>query len=178
LKRNSSRKPTIEIFDKVVQYLENLGVPRENIIGFSDLSFQYYVDNLKQYKRHIRDEVIIEMPAGIKADKAILAHCLKHENAVFISQDLMREYYIYLPYRSWIVKRRICVVLVGSEIHLIPMLDEKISQKSFKKRGEKNQRIKLKEDNLGNVKKISLSTLDILKIIEDSNKESEFELYD
>ncbi len=178
MKRNSSRKPTIRIFEKVVQHLENLGVPKENIIGFSDLSFQYYIDNLKQYKKHVKDEIIIEMPAGIKADKVILAYCLRHENAVFISQDLMREYYIYLPYRSWIVKRRICVVLVGAEIYLIPMLDEKISQKSFKKEGEKNQRIKLKEGGFRNIKKNSLTTLDVLKMLEDSNKESEFELYD
>ena len=157
-KRNSKGEPMIEVFDKIIQYLQSFSVQLTEIIGFSDSSFKYYVDNKEKYFQYIKQKLIIEMPGGIKADKGILAYCLKHDNALFISQDLMREYYKYLPYNGWILERRITILLVEEEIYLIPMLNDLI-QNSQKK------------------EELNKSTLDVIKIIESSDKNKIWDIF-
>ena len=152
----------LKVFEMAGEYLIERGVKEESIIGFSDSNFKYYVDDKENYKLYLKQKTIIEMPAAIKADKAIIAYCLKHDDAVFISQDLMREYYIYLPYDEWIVERRICALVIGDEIYLIPML-EKIPEDAAQApaaatAGERG-------------------TLDVLKDIERSNKDSKWDLF-
>ena len=161
LKRNAYGKPMLIVFKMVVKYLSERGVKTESIIGFSDSNFKYYVDDKEGYNLYLKHNTIIEMPAAIKADKAIIAYCLKHDNAVFISQDLMREYYVYLPYDKWIVERRICALVIGDEIYLIPMLEkvpEDPAQEPDVAAGERG-------------------TLDVLKEIESSNKDSKWDLF-
>lgn len=165
-KRNSKGEPMLEIFDKIVKYLRRFGVQSSEIKGFSDSSFKYYVDDKERYSQYIDEKIIIEMPGGIKADKGILAYCLNHDNALLISQDLMREYYKFLPYKSWILEKRIAIIIVDDEIYLIPMLDNEIDQKS------KSEKINQKES-----KASSINTLDVLKIIEESDDDLEFDLY-
>lgn len=165
-KRNSKGEPMLEVFEKVVLYLQDFGVQLSEIIGFSDSSFRYHVDNKKKYFEYIGQMLIKEMPGGIKADKAILAYCLKHDNALLVSQDLMREYYKYLPNRGWILDRRIAILIVDEEIYLIPMYDDINSQKP---ENTKNKKV--------NRKKSEVSTLDVLQIIEDTRKDLEFDFY-
>ena len=179
LKRNSNGKPMIEIFDRIVKNLRNHGIPQNRIIGFSDCSFQYHVDKIGHYKNLIRSGLIIEMPAGIKADKAIIAYCLKHEDTVILSQDLFREYYKYLPSNEWILEKRICVVLVNDDLFLIPMVDEI------------NETSKLEKENIGGINHKSFeckkkkdqnkdtyrTTLDVLNEIKRTKLESEWDLY-
>lgn len=162
----------LDVFHKVVTYLTNSGVPIKNIIGFSDNSFQYHVDDIKGYKSIIRKGLVLEMPAAIKADKAILAHCLKHEEAIIISQDLMREYYQYLPSKEWIVKRRICVVIVNNDLYLIPMIDSMMYLE--KKSILKSTSLPIEEEN---VEKYTRTTLDVLLDIEKSEKKAKLNLY-
>lgn len=157
-KRNSDGKPMIEVFDKVISNLKSLGFQLSEIIGFSDSSFKYYVNNKEKYFQYIKQKLIIEMPGGIKADKGILAFCLKHDNALFISQDLMREYYKYLPNNEWILERRITILLVDEEIYLIPMLNNLIQTTP-------------KKENLNK------STLNVINIIESSNKDEIWDIY-
>lgn len=179
LKRNSNGKPMIKIFDRTVENLNNLGIPQTRIIGFSDCNFQYYVDNIKHYKNLIRSGLIIEMPAGIKADKAIIAYCLKHEDAVYISQDLFREYYKYLPYNEWILERRICLVLVNDELFLIPMADEvnkkPIKEKEYPK-GYTLKSLEFKKKKKPN-KDTYRTTIDVLQNIEETQKDSKWDLF-
>ena len=162
----------LDVFHKVVTYLINLGVPKKNIIGFSDNNFQYHVDDIKGYRNVIRKGLVLEMPAAIKADKAILAHCLQHEEAVLVSQDLMREYYKYLPSKEWIVKRRICVVIVYNDIYLIPMLD---SMNVIEK--EKTSKSKTLPGEEENDEKYTRTTLDVLIDIEKSEKKAKLNFY-
>jgi len=169
-KRNSRGEPMLEIFEKIVEYLQHFGIQLTEIKSFSDSSFRYHVDDKEKYFQYIDQKFIKEMPGGIKADKGILAYCLKHDNTLIISQDLMREYYPYLPYRGWILEKRIAIVVVDDEIYLIPMLDEIIPHKSNKrKRGKKD--LKKNEEH-------SVDTLNVLKIIETSDKDLELDLYD
>ena len=151
----------LDVFDKARNYLKSHGVPESHIITFSDASFKYYVDNSKKYFNYIEKGLIIEMPAGIKADKGILAYCLEHEDAVFVSHGLMREYYPFLPYDKWIVERRICLLLIQDEVFFIPMLGE-IPEKFI-------------QDSMELIQK--RTTLDILEEIENSNKDSEWNLF-
>ncbi|GAH53648.1 unnamed protein product, partial [marine sediment metagenome] len=153
--------------EKVVLYLQDFGVQLSEIIGFSDSSFRYHIDNKKKYFEYIGQMLIKEMPGGIKADKAILAYCLKHDNALLVSQDLMREYYKYLPNRGWILDRRVAILIVDDEIYLIPMYDDINSQKP---ENTKNKKV--------NRKKSEVSNLDVLQIIEDTDKDLEFDFYD
>lgn len=172
LKKNTKGKPMLDVFHKVVTYLINLGIPIKNIIGFSDNNFQYHVDDIKGYKNVVNKGLILEMPAAIKADKAILAHCLKHEEAVIISQDLMREYYKYLPSKNWIVKRRICVVIVYDDIYLIPMIDSmKIIENEIT---SKSTTLPIEEKN---DEKYTRTTLDVLIDIEKSEKKAKLNYY-
>ena len=151
----------IEVFIMIKEYLLTLAIAQENILGFSDSSFWYAVDDKSKYSQLMEQGLIIQMPAAIKADKAIIAYCLKHDNAVFISQDLMREYYVYLPYDKWIVERRICALIIGDEIYLIPML-EKVPEESVQgQNAPDNER----------------ETLDVLKDIESSDEDSEWNLF-
>ena len=162
----------LDVFHKVVTYLINSGVPPKNIIGFSDNNFQYYIDDIKGYKNVVRKGLVLEMPAAIKADKAILAHCLKHEEAVIISQDLMREYYQYFPSKEWIVKRRICVVIIRNDLYLIPMIDSiKILED---KSTSKSISLSIEEEN---DEKDARTTLDVLLDIEKSEKKAKLNFY-
>ena len=166
---DESGKPMLLIFKKVIQHLQDLGIHKKNIISFSDASFKYYIDDNEGYLRYVKQEIIIEMPAGIKADKAIIAYCLNHEKTVILTQDLYREYYKYLPDNDWIVERRVCVVIVNEEIYMIPMLDELTTRKSNKrKKGELDQK---------KYEETSVDTLNVLNIIETSDKDLEFDLY-
>ena len=160
-KNNDKGQPMLEVFDKANNYLKSHGVPESHIVTFSDASFKYCIDDSEKYFNYIEIGLIIEMPAGIKADKGILAYCLEHEDAVFISNDLMREYYSFLPYDKWIVERRICLILVQEEVFLIPMLEE-IPEKPF-------------QDSFDTNKK--RTTLDILDEIENSNDDSEWSFF-
>ena len=159
----------IEIFEWILDYLVNLSVQLSEIKGFSDSSFRYHVDDKDKYQQYINKKIIIEMPGGIKADKLILAYCIKHEKALLISQDLMREYYKYFPYKDWILEKRVALTILDNEIFLTPMLDEKI-EKRYK---NGNKKFTLNKNSNQN----SITTLDVVKIIEESGKNSEFELY-
>ena len=169
-KRNFKGEPMLEVFEKIIRYLKNLGVQLSDIKGFSDSSFRYHVDDKKKYFQYIDQKIIKEMPGGIKADKGILVYCLKHDKSLLISQDLMREYYKYLPYQDWILKKRISILLVDDDIYLIPMLDEDLAHEPHK--------VKIKKDNQLKSEVHLNNTLNVLKSIKDSNSQLKFDLYD
>ena len=81
----------------------------------------------------------------------------------------MREYYKYFPYKDWILEKRVALTILDNEIFLTPMLDEKI-EKRYKNGNKKLPLNKISDHN-------SSTTLDVVKIIEESGKNSEFELY-
>ena len=155
----------------IIKYLHNLGVELSKIKGFSDSCLKYHIDDREKYFQYINQKIIKEMPGGIKADKGILAYCLKHDNALLVSQDLMREFYRYLPYKRWILEKRISIILVDDELYLIPMFDGNFDHEIRKVK--KNDKIKQKK-----LEDCSKNTLDVLQIIEDSDKDSVFDLYD
>ena len=177
LRRNSNGKPMIKIFDSIVKYLKNHGIPQNRIIGFSDCNFQYHVDNIVRYSNLIRSGEIIEMPAGIKADKAILAYCLKHEKGVILSQDLFREYYKYLPSNKWILEKRICVVMVKNELFLIPMVDKFNERSKLEKEISKGINCKIPEFMKEEEQIKDRTTLDVLTDIQKSILNSEWDLF-
>lgn len=172
IKKDSSGKAILEVFDNTLHYLQALGVKSSEILSFSDASFKYHVNNIEKYKEYVNCGKIIEMPAGIKADKAIIAYCLNHADAVIISQDLFREYYKFMPNHTWIVERRICVVIVNNDIYLIPMID---SMKILEKKSiSKSISLPIDEEN---EEKYTRTTLDVLLSIEKSEKEAKLNFY-
>ena len=105
----------------VIEKLSELGINRKNIIAIADASLRYRIDSVRDYNCKIKQKLIIESPAAIAADEAILAYCLKNENSLFISNDLMKKYLIYLP-KNWLAKHRITVMKIKAEIYFLPMI--------------------------------------------------------
>ena len=172
IKKDCSGRAILEVFDNTLYYLQALGVKISDIISFSDASFKYHVNNIEKYKEYVKCEKIIEMPAGIKADKAIVSYCLNHSDAVIISQDLFREYYKYMPNQKWIVERRICVVLVNNDLYLIPMIDS--INKLKKKSTSKSNSLPIEEEK---DEDYARTTLDVLLDIEKSEKKAKLNFY-
>lgn len=173
IKKDSSRKAILEVFDDTLHYLQSLGVKSSKIISFSDASFRYHVNNIEKYKEYVKCEKIIEIPAGIKSKKVIIAYCLKHLDAVIISQDLFREYYKYLPNPQWIVEKRICVITFNDDFYLIPMVDS-IAEDIIPKKVEKHNKEYSKRTNVISER----TTMDVLRDIEDTDNSSGWNLFD
>ena len=140
------------------------GINEENIVIITDASLRYKIDEIDEYIALLDEKKIYESPAGVAADEVILAYCLNHEDALFISNDLMREYYHYLPNYKWFIEKRITVVKIKDEIYLLPMKELEELKKS-----NKNPK------NLASDKAIFNSTIEVFKLIE--NSEGEFDLY-
>ena len=113
------------------------------------------------------------MPAGIKSDKALIAYCLNHLDAVIISQDLFREYYKYMPNHKWIVERRICVVTFNDDFYLIPMVDS-IAEDTIPKKVEKHNNKYSKRTKIISER----TTMEVLRDIEGYDNNSGWDLFD
>ena len=137
LDTDSNGKPIINVFKKLLIYFGELGISEDKIISYADSSFYYVVNDRIEYKNLIRAKKIINVPAGIKSDIAIISFCLKNTDARIISNDLFREYYSSLP-RNWILNKRIVILMVKEEFYLIPMLFNKY-KKGFRCEEGKSQ---------------------------------------
>ena len=117
------KKPMIENLILVLGKLTKIGTPKESIIVICDASLRHKIDNLNKYLKLKNQGIIVESPAGIKADKFIINYCLNHRTCLIISNDLFREYYWQLPDTQWIKRHRIGVLKIKNEILLVPMQD-------------------------------------------------------
>lgn len=147
-----------------VRELIKRGINEEKIIIIADASLRHKIDDVDKYNALILQKKIYESPAGIAADNVILAYCLEHEDALFISNDLMKEYYPYLPNSKWFVEKRITVVKIKDEIYLLPM-------KKFEEMKEKNKIT----NNLASDKSKFNNTIEIFKLIK--NTEGAFDIF-
>lgn len=120
---NNRKKFRIKNLLMVIETLTTFGAHKENIIVICDASLRHNIDDPSKYYRLKKQGIILESPAGIKADKFILNYCLSHRNCLIISNDLFREYYDQLPDAYWIKKHRIGVLKIKGEILLVPMRD-------------------------------------------------------
>ena len=157
LQKDAKHKPKIEVFERIVEHLEELGVAPESIVGFSDSNFKYKVNNPYKYRTLVKRNAIVETPAGIKADQCMISFALRDEDVLLVTNDLLRDYYSSLPRTDWIAEKRITVTMITGLIFLTPMLKESISR-----RGER--------DSSRNI-----TTLDVLETIKRSG--GQFDLY-
>jgi len=161
IEKDANGKFELESLKKVIKVLKKRGIREENIIVIADASLRSKVDDLEKYIILIEQKKIIETPAGIKADELILIYCIDHENALFLSNNLMKEFYPYLPDDKFIFERRITIVKIKDEIFLIPMKRFENEQKDKKKLESDNSPIN--------------TTIDIFKLIK--NTEGEFDIF-
>lgn len=161
IEKNANGKFELESLKKVIKELKKRGIREENIIVIADASLRSKVDDLEKYIILVEQKKIIETPAGIKADELILIYCIDHENALFLSNNLMKEFYPYLPDDKFIFERRITIVKIKDEIFLIPMKRFENEQKDKKKLESDNSPIN--------------TTIDIFKLIK--NTEGEFDIF-
>jgi len=161
IEKGDKNKFKLRILKMVINELIKKGVNEEKIIIIADANPRYKIDDLEEYLILVKQKKIIESPARILADEIILAYCINHNNALFLSNDLMKEFYPYLPDDKFIIERRITIVKIKNEIFLIPM-----------KGHEKIQREK-KDPN--SVNSTINSTIDIFKLIK--NTEGNFDLF-
>jgi len=120
---NSRIKFRIKNLLLVIEKLTTLGAHKENIIIICDATLRHKIDDPNKYYRLKKQGIILESPAGIKADKFILNYCLSHSNCLIISNDLFKEYYDQLPDAHWIKIHRIGVLKIKNDILLVPMQD-------------------------------------------------------
>ena len=106
-----------------------MGVKNQKIFIFCDASLRHFIDNQGDCFNLLRKKIICETPAGIKADEFILNFCLKHENALIVSNDLFKRYLRQLPNKYWLKKKRIGFIIIKKEILLIPMLENVLEGK-------------------------------------------------
>lgn len=161
IEKDANGKFELESLKKVIKELKKRGIREENIIVIADASLRSKVDDLEKYIILVEQKKIIETPAGIKADELILIYCIDHENALFLSNNLMKEFYPYLPDDKFIFERRITIVKIKDEIFLIPMKRFENEQKDKKKLESDNSPIN--------------TTIDIFKLIK--NTEGEFDIF-
>lgn len=161
IEKGAKGKFKLKILKMVIKELIKRGIDEENIIIIADANLRYKIDDLKEYLILVEQKKIIESPAGIISDEVILAYCIDHKNALFLSNDLMREFFPYLPNERFILKRRITVVKIKDEIFLIPM-----------KRFENTQK---KKKNPNSINSTINSTIDIFKSIK--NNKGEFDIF-
>ncbi len=161
IEKGAKGKFKLKILKMVIKELIKRGIDEESIIIIADANLRYKIDDLEEYLILVEQKKIIVSPAGILADEIILAYCIDKKNALFLSNDLMKEFYPYLPNDKFILERRITIVKIKDEIFLIPM-----------KGHEKIQRDK-KEPN--SINTTINSTIDIFKLIK--NTEGEFEIF-
>lgn len=164
IEKDANGKFKLNNLNLIVKELIKRGINEENIIIITDASLRHKIDDNDKYNALISEKKIYESPAGIAADEVILAYCLDHEDALFISNDLMKEYYPYLPNNKWFVEKRVVFIKIKDEIYLLPM----------KRLEETKKEKKIPKDLELNKAKMS-STVDIFKLIEKS--EGEFDLY-
>ena len=119
----SNKKPIIEDLNLVLKKLNKMGTSKERIIVICDASLRHTIDDPIEYKKLISQGIIVESPAGIKADKFILNYCLNNAACLIISNDLFREYYSQFPDTQWIKRHRIGVLKIKNKILLVPMRD-------------------------------------------------------
>jgi hypothetical protein len=120
---NHRKQPMIQNLILVIDNLTSLGTSMKSIVVICDASLRYKIDNQSKYSKLKNQRIILESPAGIKADKFILNYCLKHPNCLIVSNDLFREYYRQLPDSQWIKRHRIGFLKIKSEASLVPMQD-------------------------------------------------------
>lgn len=161
IEKDANSKFKLEVLKMVINELKKRGIREENIIAIADASLKYKIDDTKEYKALKNLGKIIEIPAGIIADKVILAYCIEHKDTLFLSNDLMKEFYPYLPDDKFIFERRITIVKIKDEIFLIPMKRFENEQKDKKKLESDNSPIN--------------TTIDIFKLIK--NTEGEFDIF-
>ena len=121
--KNKKKRPQINNLKLLIDELKITGVEKQNLTIFCDASLRHTIDNQREYFRLLREKIIWETPAGVKADEFILKFCIKHENALIISNDLFKRYLRQLPSRNWLKKKRIGYIIIRNEILLIPMLN-------------------------------------------------------
>jgi len=183
-----NEKSKFKLYNLILTVLELLqrGVKRENIIIIADANLRYKIDLPIKYSRLVKTGMIQEAPAGVQADELILAYCLEHKNALFISNDLMRQFRSQLPHPNWIVERRVAVANIKGDIYLIPMQKvifktlarKKITNANKRKSSYEgsSEKTKIKVNKKMEMKQISIkSTLDVFKNIKSS--EGEFDLF-
>jgi len=74
-------------------------------IMIADASMRYHMDDQDLYDELIADRIIIQSPAGTKADEYIL-EVAKAENSKFITNDRFKEYWSEFGV-DWIIKNRV-----------------------------------------------------------------------
>ena len=100
------------------------GVKEENILIVCDASTRHIIDKPHEYNNMVRDKSIYESPAGIQSDQVILQYCLEHDNALLLTNDLLRDFYDELPDKKWIANKRVAVMKINEEIYFLPMKKE------------------------------------------------------
>jgi hypothetical protein len=118
---NGRTKSCLKNLILMLEELKSIGIKEDNILIFCDATLRHKIDQPNKYISLTRKKRIIETPAGIKTDEFILNYCLRHDDSLFISNDLFREYYDQLPDLHWIIHRRLTYLIIDEEVLIIPM---------------------------------------------------------
>ncbi len=105
LDKNENQKLKVENIIKIHRAVISVGYTPTMI---ADASTKHKMDDRSLYKELVGDRIVIESPAGTKADEYVL-EVAKAEKSKFLTNDLFREYWNEFG-KDWIFKNRLTCI--------------------------------------------------------------------
>jgi hypothetical protein len=121
IRKDKNNMPTLTKPKHLPQKLHQLEVGKEKIISIFDVNLKYQIAMRNDFEALLYHNDNFKQALGrVRADDIILGYYLRNQNALIISNDMVRGYYNQIPSQKWLMKRRIAVSVILGEIILNP----------------------------------------------------------